>query len=310
MLLFLLAVSVATGVLFGLAPVVQILRVAPGVAMKSGALPGGGSSRVRSVLVVFEFALALMLATGAGILAKSFLRLVRVDPGFDSRGILTLRLSVPPSRDASVLYPRIEQRLLSLPGVRSVAVANALPLIADRSLASRVNVPGSPLINPDALPDAQTRFISPGYFEAMGLPLRSGRAFTARDLNQPVAIVNQTMAQRFWPQDPAGRKFITGVWGSTPSYSTIVGVAADVKQFGLDSEATMDLYYPVLAPRYLILGTAGDPQSLAAAAERELRSIDPGIPVSDIRTMDAILAESPVPGAGPWRCWLLSPHSP
>jgi putative ABC transport system permease protein len=177
--------------------------------------------------------------------------------------------------------------------VDAVAVTNNLPLIGSRSAATRFHVPGSPLINPDALPSAQLRAVSPEYFRALRIPLRSGRTFTERDLNDNVVIINEAMARRFWPgSDPVGMKFVTGPWGPNPTYSTIIGVAGDVKNFGLDSEATMDLYFPSLAPRFVIVHTAGDPASLAGAFRSAVQAADAGLPISDLRTMDEILTES------------------
>ena len=292
-LLFLVGVSAVTSVLFGLAPALQTLRIDPGTVIKAGAMPASGSGTIRSALVVLEFALALVLVAGAGILAKSFLRLMRVDPGFNPRGVLTMRISIPPSRKPDVSFHRVEECVSRVPGVTSVAAANMLPLVANRAYSMRFNVPGSPLINPDALPVAQQRTASPAYFHAMGIPMISGRAFTERDLNQPVIIVNQTTARRFWPdRDPVGVKFITGPWGPNPSWSTIVGVAGDVKQFGLDSEPTLDFYFPSLAPRYLIVKTAGDASALANAVQTEVHAIDPDLPVSEVRTMEQVLAQS------------------
>ena len=292
-LLALLAVTVGTGIAFGLAPALQALKSDPNSTIKSGSVSGGGHSLLRSVLVVSEIALALMLVTGAGILVKSFLRLMHVNPGFDPRGVMTMHISIPPSRQPDVLFHRIEQSVSALPGVDAVAASNALPLVASRANTSRFNVPGSPLINPDALPAAQIRTASPDYFRAMHIPLRSGRVFTERDLNQPVAIINETMARRFWPgQDPVGQKYVIGVWGPQPAWATIIGVAGDVKQFGLDSEASFDEYFPSLAPICLIVHTSGDAASLIPAVRRTVQSIDPDLPVSEVRTMDEIAAES------------------
>jgi putative ABC transport system permease protein len=292
-LLFLLSISTATGLVCGLAPALQTLRSDTISVIKSASQPGGGSARTRSTLVVLEFALALILVAGAGVLLKSLERLMRVDPGFTPQGLLTLRMSIPPSRKAVELFHRIEARMRTLPGVESVAASNTLPLVANRALATRFTVPGSPLINPDALPTAQIRAVSPEYFSTMRIPMRVGRAFTERDLNDPVVIVNQTMARRFWPgEDPIGRKFVTGALGQNPNYLTIVGVAGDVKNFGLDSEASMDLYFPSLTPTYLVLKVAGDPAAVAAAVRREMQAIDANLPVSDVRTMEDIVSES------------------
>ena len=292
-LLFLAGLSTATGLLCGLAPALQTMRSDTNSIIKSGSLPGSGRTTMRGALVVLEFALALILVAGAGILVKSFQRLMQVDPGFNPRGLLTLRISIPPSRKPVTLFHRIEERLRTLPGVDSVAATNTLPLIANRANATRFTVPGSPLINPDAPPTAQIRLVSPDYFRTMRIPLLSGRTFTERDLNQGLVIVNQTLARRFWPgQDPVGLKFVTGPWGPNPNYSTIIGVAGDVKNFGLDSESSMDLYFPSLTPSYLVVRTAGDPASLAGAVRREIQAIDAGLPISDLRTMDDVLAQS------------------
>ncbi|HXB72780.1 MAG TPA: ABC transporter permease [Candidatus Acidoferrales bacterium] len=295
---FLLAVSLAAGLVFGLAPALHALRSDHNSVIKSGSLPGGGArggspNMMRSVLVVVELALAMMLVAGAGILVKSFERLMRVDPGFDPKGVLTLHLSIPPSRDPNELFHRLDARIRALPGVESVAAVNALPLIATRANTSRFNVPGSPLINPDALPAAQIRVASPDYFRTMRIPLRAGRAFTDRDLNLPVAMINQAFARRYWPgRDPVGQRFVTGVWGPAPQWSTIIGVVGDVKDFGLDSEPALCEYFPGAASNYLVVRVAGDAGPLAAAVSRAVRSVDAGLPVTEVRTMDQVLAQS------------------
>jgi predicted permease len=289
-LLFLLAISIATGIAFGLAPVIQALRSDPNSVIKSGSVASTGSA-IRGALVVAEFALALTLVTSAGILMKSFVRLMHVDPGFDPRGVLTARIGF--SRDPAALFHRIEDRVRQLPGVDSFASTTALPLTTGHGNKNRFNVPGSSLINPDALPSSEARWISPDYFRAMHIPLRSGRVFTERDVNAPVVIINETMAQRFWPgRDPIGIRFITGPWGPNPTWSTIVGVVGDVKQLGLDTEPTFDSYFPWLDAQFLVLRTAGDPQSLAGELRRTIQSADADVSVADLQTMDQVFAES------------------
>jgi putative ABC transport system permease protein len=290
---FLLAISLGTAALFGLIPALQALAADPVMAIKSASVASGGSRRMRGALVVAEFAFALVLAAGAGTLVQSFARLMHVDPGFDPHGVLSLRLSIPPSHDAAALFRRIDERLRSLPGVESVAASNMLPLAANRAYTSRFNVPGSPLIDANALPAAQLRSVTPDYFRAMRIPLRSGRAFTPKDYNAPVVIVNETMARRFWPgRDPVGVQFVTGPWGPKPEWSTIVGVAGDVKQFGLDSEPTLDMYFAAPAANIVVVRAAGNLGALASAAGREIHGIDGEVPVSDVRTMDEVLDES------------------
>jgi len=291
-LIFVLVTSLGAGIVFGLAPAVHAWRSDPIAAIKN-ASGIGGSSRLRSVLIVAEFALSLMLVAGAGVLVKSFVRLMHVNPGFDPRGVLSMRVAIPPSRNPVELFHRIQQRLLQLPGVQSVAATSGLPLVASRANTSRFNVPGSPLIDPDALPAAQIRIASPGYFKLMRIPLRFGRTFTEHDLTEPVVVINETMARRFWPgRNPVGLKYVTGPWGPTPQWSTIVGVVGDVKQFGLDSEASMDEYFPSLGGQELLVRVAGNPSSIATAVTRAIHSVDAGAPVSEVRTMDDVLGES------------------
>ena len=290
-LLALLAASLVTGVFFGLAPAIHALRTDSQSVIKSAAVTGRGG-KTRSALVVFEFALTLTLVIGAAILAKSFIRLMQVNPGFNPAGVLTFRILTPPSRKPEALFHRFEEKLQSVLGVETVARTNSLPLIADRAFTSRFNVPGSPVINPDALPSYLIKIASPAYFRAMQIPLRSGRPFEERDLNQSVVIVNETMAKRFWPdRNPVGVKFITGPWGPNPTWSTIVGVAADVKEYGLDSEPGFEVYYPSLGGQYLIIKT-DDLPTLARTIEQTIHSIDPELAVSDIRSMQQIAAES------------------
>ncbi len=291
-LLVLVAGSVTTGILLGLAPVFDVLRLDPQVALKPAAEPHR-SSHIRSALVILEFALTLTLVIGAAILAKSFAYLVNEDPGFNPAGVLTASILTPPSDRPEQLFHRIEESLGSLPGVQTVAVTNALPLIANRANTSRFNVPGSPLIHTDALPAAQIRAVSPTYFSAMQIAVKAGRPFTERDLNQSVVIVNETMARRFWPgRNPVGIKFITGPWGPQPSWSTIVGVVADVKDFGLDSERSLDIYHPTLAAEYVVIKTQGDPLALAPSVRRALRAAAPDLAISEIHSMDEIAHEA------------------
>lgn len=291
-LLFVAVLSLTTGVLFGLAPALQSLRADTQSIIKAGATTSSGLT-TRSILVVIEVTLTMMLVIGASILAKSFVRLLNTDPGFNPNGVLTARLLAPPSQKPEFLFHRLRQKLLEMPGVRDVAITNALPLIADRANTSRFNVPGSPLINSDALPAAQIRTASPTYFRAMQIPLRAGRFFNERDLNQPVVIINETMARRFWPnRNPVGLRFIDGPWEHTPSWTTIVGVVGNVKQFGLDSEPSFDLYYPDLGGQYLIVKSSGDPLALKSVVEKAVHAIDSVVAVSDIRSMGEITRAS------------------
>ena len=292
---FLATVAFATALLFGLVPAAQILDASPVAVIKSNSVAAGGSQRLRAALVIAEFSLALILAAGAGILVKSFVRMMHVDAGFDPAGVLTLRLSIPPSTPSGPLFHRIESALRTLPGVESVAASNSLPTAGSRALISRFLVPGSPLSHPDAPPAAQVLLATPELFQALRIPMRSGRAFIEKDTasSSDSIIINETMARRFWPgRDPVGLKFITALWGPTPGYSTIVGVAADVKRFGLDSEATLDMYFPAPGANNLVIRGSGNIAALAPSVRAAIRAIDPELPVSDVRTLGDVVAES------------------
>jgi putative ABC transport system permease protein len=291
---FLAAVAIATALLFGLVPVAQILDADPAAVIKSNSVAAGGSRRLRAALVIAEFSLTLILAAGAGILVKSFLRLMDVNPGFDPAGVLTLRLSIPPSTPPGPLFHRLETALRTLPGVESVAATNSLPTAGSRALVSRFLVPGSPLSHPDAPSAAQILLATPELFDALRIPMRSGRALNEKDAaNSDSIVINETMARRFWPgRDPVGLKFVTALWGPTPGYSTIVGVAGDVKRFGLDSEPTLDMYFPAAGANYLVIRGSGNIGALAASARAAIRSIDPELPVSDVRTLADVVADS------------------
>src|SRR5579883_1426545 len=230
---------------------------------------------------------------GSGMLVRSFVQLMHAETGFDPGGLLTLRLSIPASRDPAALLHRLQGRIKPLPGVESVASINALPLIAKpASNGSRFRVPGSPALSPDELPIAQIRVASPDYFTAMRIPLRSGRVFTERDLNDPVAIINESFARKYWPgRNPVGEKFITGVWGPSPNYSTIIGVVGDVKDFGLDADSALCEYFPGMASNYLVVRSAAA-ATLAGPVRQAIQQADPDLPVSEVRTMDEVLAVS------------------
>jgi predicted permease len=300
-LAFLFSVSLLTGIVFGMAPALQAARQDPNEGLKEGGRAlTAGSGAGRNALVIAEFALALLLLMGAGLLIQSFARLLHVNPGFQPANVLTLRLQLSPQaypddQKLETFYERLETRLQSLPGVRVVATSNALPLAGNRASGTRFAVPGSAAMRAGVLPAAQIHLITPQYFRTLGIALR-GRAYTARDLNQPYVIVNETMARTFWPgEDAVGKRFITGPWGANPSWSTVIGVAADVKQFGLDSERTNDFYFLDYGPKYLLIRTASAPLALAPAVRREIQALDPAVPVSDFRTMDQVLDASTGP---------------
>jgi putative ABC transport system permease protein len=290
-LAFLAAVSLLTGAVFGIAPALAAARLDPNDGLKeSGRGVTRGSSAGRNALVIMEFALALVLLMGAGLLIRSFARLVAVNPGFRTANLLTLRFEPSASR-----YERLELRLRSLPGVEAVTATNSLPLTAERANVMRFIVPGSPLMRPDVFPVAQRHLITPDYFRTLGIALR-GRTFTSRDLDQPSIIINDTMARTFWPGEEAiGKRFILGPSTVNPDWATVIGIAADVKQSGLDTDRTNDFYFLDYGPRFLILKTASNPLLLSTAVRREIQALDPSAPVSEFRTMEQVLEASTGP---------------
>jgi predicted permease len=300
---FLFAVSLVTGIVFGIAPALQAARQDPQEGLKDGGRTfTRGSGVGRDALVIAEFALALALLMGAGLFLHSFARLLRVNPGFEPANVLTLRVQpqfsaqeVANSQRLKAFYERLELRLRSLPGVKAVAATNAPPLATERNNVMRFLVPGSPLMRPGMFPVAHRHLITPDYFRSLGVPLR-GHTYNALDLDGPYVIVNETMANTFWPgEDAVGKRFITGPFGPNPTWSTIIGVAADVKQIGLDSDRTNDFYFLWYGPTYLMIQTAADPLQWAPAVRGEIHTLDPGIAVSDFHTMDQLLENSTGP---------------
>jgi len=293
-------VSLLTALVFGAAPALEAARQDPGAGLKeSGRSVTPAASALGNTLVITEFALALVLLMGAGLLIHSFARLLQVNPGFQPSHVLTLRLQLSPSAypDAKKLetfYDRLETRLRSVPGITSVAATNAPPLATDRANLMRFAVPGSPMTmtRPDVYPVAHRHLITPDYFRTLGIPLR-GRTYTSRDLDQLYIIVNETMARTFWPgEDAVGKRFIIGPWNANPAYSTVIGVAADVKQVGLDDQRSNDFYFLWYGPAYLLVQTATDPMAMASAVRREIQALDPTAPVSDFRGMEQVMDNS------------------
>ncbi len=288
-ILFGFGLSVATGILFGLAPAWQAIRPAVKITR---------FGPMRSSLLAGQIAITLALLAGAGLLARSFLNIIHTNPGIDAHGLLCVRTApsqtaYPDEPTRKQLFDRVVARLQALPGVTSVAVTNLMPVSNDRGGTSRFSVPNSPGMPRETLPFAQFRTATPEYFTATGIPILSGRALNESDVTKDSVIVSADLARRFWPgEDAVGKRFITGPWGAKPVWSTIVGVAGNVKQFGLEAEASMDVYFPSYQPNYWLIRTKADPASLAAAVQREIRAADPDLPITDARTMDRVLEDS------------------
>jgi predicted permease len=302
-LVFTLGVSILTGIIFGLAPAVRAARVDLNTALKSGGrsaqADGGFNSsrrRLRSVLVVTELALSLMLLIGAGLLVRSFVRLQNVPPGFNPDNVISMRigrsgmdLSNP---DAAVEYFRqVGDRLARIPGIKARGAVTSLPFTSSVGWGS-INVEGW-IPQPGQELQVDQRAATPDYFRTMEVPLIKGRFFNEFDAvpnAQPVVIVDEKFAQRFWPsEDPIGKH----LWRDPKQQMTIVGVVGTVKQYGLDVDGRIVFYRPSLGLLgYQVARTASDPESVAGAMVRAIHEVDPTIPVYDIRTMDDRLKDS------------------
>ncbi|MBV8858086.1 MAG: ABC transporter permease [Acidobacteria bacterium] len=301
-LLFTSAVTTLTGVLFGLAPALRGSRVNLGETLKEGgrALAGGGGQRLRNALVVAEVALSLVLLVGAGLLIRSFMRVQQVEPGFDARGVASLRLSVGGTgyqgERSSEFYRQLLERARALPGVESAGLVTILPLGGGIGWGG-VTIEGYvPAGGQDAI-QADYRVAGMGYFETMRVPLKSGRYFDERDAKDstPVAIIDESMARTYWRgADPVGRRLKTG--GDDAPWLTIVGVVGGVKQYALDTDSRVTVYLPhgqnPSGTMYLVARTSSDPDALAPALVREARAIEPNVAVFDVKTMEGRLSES------------------
>ena len=302
-LLFAVAAAIGTTLLFGLAPAIRAARADAADALKSGSRGSAGPKRAlsRQALVVIQVAMCLMLLTGAGLLLRSFRRVLDVNPGFRADHLLSMRISMPPSytRVAPALqaYAQFVAAIKALPGVADATMVNSLPISGGEG-SGNITIEGNPAADLGA---ASFRRSMPGYFQTMGIPLARGRDFNDADDAQhdPVVIINEAMARRFWPDaDPMGRRIKIGPRDSG-NWMTIVGVAKDVRNIGLDTAAGFATYNPIAQqPRLqmeVAIRTAGDPQWIAASAQRELRRIEPALLIDKVQTMSQRISDSVAP---------------
>jgi predicted permease len=304
-LLFALGLSLATGILFGLTPALAASRADLREAMKEGgrASVSRGPRRLRDILVVAEVALALVLLVGAGLLMKSLTAMLRVDPGFDARNLLTMRVALPAARyadDASSarFYAELLRRVAAVPGVRGAAETSNLPLAAEGGT-------GTPIVVGRSQPEGETgeshlRTVSANYFEVMGLPVVAGRAFNERDrADAPgVLLVNKTFAERIFPgEDPVGRR-VSFKWSADRPPFEIVGVVGDEKVTSLDARTTPVIYFseqqsPDSATALVVRASNGvDTDALSRSVRNEVRALDPEVPVFAVQTLEQLVAGS------------------
>jgi predicted permease len=312
-LFFAVVVSLATGILFGLVPALQASRASQVSNLREGSR-GSGSSRshvrISRALVVSEIALSLILLVGAGLLLRSFWRLLEVRPGFNPAGVLTAQIWMPVPNDPSTdpyrppekrgaFLREAVRRVSTIPGVEGVAIGggNSLPMAAARNAFPFVIV-GRPE-DSERAPVAEFANVSPTYFAILGTPILQGRVFS--DSDQPktelVAIIDQTLANRYWPgQNPLGQHIqFTQPNPGDPSM-TIVGVVGDIKSDGFDAPTAPHIYLPAYQrPPYasvLFLRTHGNPGTLGDQIRAEVQSIDSNLPLFGVRTMDEVISRS------------------
>jgi putative ABC transport system permease protein len=302
-LAFTLAISVTTGVLFGLIPALQASRPDLNDALKEGSRGStcGRSRILRNVFVIAEVSLALVLLIGAGLMIRSLIRLQAVETGFKAENVLTMRLELPVKKypkpqQVVAFYKQAQERIAALPGVQAIGAISYLPLTG---LASRdgFRIVGQPAPAPGEEPGVEVRIITPGYFRAMGIPLLKGRLLNERDGAEPrVLLINETMAKRYFAnQDPLGKRIIV-TWDGSGRQDEIVGVVGDIRESALEKEAEPAIYWPL--PREanggmaLVIRGAGDTTALTTAVEKAIRGLDPDLPVADVRTMQQVISSS------------------
>jgi putative ABC transport system permease protein len=302
-LAFTIGLSVLSGLVFGLAPAWQVSKPNLNDALKeSGRNLSSGSHRLRSGLVVFEVALSLVLLVGAGLLFRSFLALMKTDPGFNPENVLTMNLVLPGAKyreepQSAAFYTDLVQRVKSRPGIESAAAVNYLPLGGANSSDAYL-VEGEPEPQPGHENEGRYRVCSPDYFQTMGIRLTRGRYFTEQDKTGAphVVIVNSTLARKHWPgQDPVGKRIRFYGPPERAGWMQIVGVIEDVKH-ELNLEVTPEYYLPHAQDSWnamvLVARTTVEPASLAASIRSDVWAIDKDQPVFDVKTMKEVRAAS------------------
>ena len=304
-LVFTLAISIVTGIVFGLVPALQAAKFDLNDALKQSSTRATASSRLRSTLIVFEVALSIVLLVGAGLLIQTLFQLFRQYSVLEPDKILTMRTILPREKykEPQVrdnFYEQVLQRVEHLPGVVSAGYSTSVPL-SWKGGTSGFFPEGTKTPIPGMAYDANHRQVSAGYLKTMNIPLRQGRYFDSHDNAQsmPVAIINETMARQYWPGENAlGRRFKVGD-PEDPKlpWTQIVGIVGDIRQMGLDEPVKAEMYLPYqqinhyqwFIPRDLAIRTSGDTSNLVGSVRQIIREVDPDQPVSNVATMEELL---------------------
>ena len=302
---FTLAVSLLTGIIFGMAPAFEATRLNLHESLKEGGKNFGGgtrSHRLRSAFVITEIALALVLLVGAGLLVRSFSRLQSVDPGFNAKNVLTMRISLPvrkydSDRKRIDFFRQAVEGMKALPGIEAAGATNFLPFAGPHA-GTLVEIEGRPKLPPGQELETGSCVTDANYFEAMQIPLKRGRLFTEQEATEMrhVVVINEAFALKNFPgEDPLGKR-VTIYMKDDNVPTEIIGIVGDNKHMGLDSEVEPMSYWPhpELAFPFmtLVIRTHGDPSSIAPTARNVIQTLDGEQPVADVRTMEGLLADS------------------
>ena len=309
-LLFTLGISLATGVLFGLVPALQVSKTDITESLKESgrsAMGGRHHQRARNLLVVSEVALSLILLVGAGLLAKSFVRLQNVSGGFASDHLLTVNLALPQEKykdDAlkAQFFKQVVERLGGLPGVEAAAAVSQLPLSGQEELDSFSIEGRTESVEAPPVQTADFRVITPDYFRAMQIPLLKGRFFNEQDAANTTysMIIDESFARRFFPgEDPLGKRINEDGSRSNHGFAAIIGVVGGVKHTDVKAEARPTMYVPAAQSPWefmtLVIRSSGDPAALTSAVRQEVWAVDNDQPLSEIATMEQLFSKAVAP---------------
>ena len=302
-LMFCAGIAVGAAALFGFSPLVGLKGREPNTLLRDGERGSTGlANTARRVLVAVEVALAIVVLAGAGLMVKSLTGLFGVNPGLDPHEVLTLQVSLPQANtygppERENFCADLSRSAEGLPGIRSVGAISHLPLSganASRGLTIEGRVAG-----PDAEAGAAYRMTCPGYFATVGIPLLEGRDFTHRDVTrgEPVTIVSRAMAERYWPgSSPVGRRLKLGPLDNDQPWRVVVGVADDVRHFGLDSEVQREFYVPYTQSAWpvmtIVAKTVGEPMLWQSALSGIVKRVDPNLPVARVQSMAQVIDAS------------------
>jgi predicted permease len=298
-LLFTMAVSFAAGIVFGVIPALYVSNTDVNSVLKQSGSAQRHPSRIRSALVIGEVSLAVVLLVGAAFMVRSLVSVLNVDPGFRADHVLTMHFSLPPSRystkDQMAAFCRqLLERVDEVPGVKAASFSDGLPMTRIRMM--KFTVDGQPTAKPGSEPTSDMRGVtSPDYFAALGIPIIRGRNFTADEIDkrQPVIVVNQSLANKLWPnQDAVGKTIVAGARSPDPPLQlTVIGVMGDTHQVSLEDDTRPEIVRPMVDYTFLTLSVrgAGDPTLLTAAIREQVRGIDHDLPAYDIETMQEIV---------------------